>query len=190
MTIVLQTYDYILLQQKCLDIEIAQHFNQWKKFAIGLKKNTIAGEDLLQEVLVKMLENQRPKMEQLACEKKLFWYVNKALYRNAFNTSSTYSIKYDRYKNGWSEETDVYSIKSEEVWLGNRLNNEQLDAIIQMMSPIDSVILRLYAFKDFDYTHTSEHTGIPVDRLYKMVESAIKKVRKYAKSNTIKTDSR
>lgn len=190
MTIVLQTYDYILLHQNCLDIEISQHFNQWKKFAIGLKKNNIAGEDLLQEVLVKLLENQRPKLEELACQKKLFWYVNKALYRTAFNSSSSYSIKYERFKNKWSDDTDVYSMKSSDVWFGSRLDNEQLDALIQMMSPIDSVILRLYAFKDFDYTHTSEHTGIPVDRLYKMVESAIKKIRKYAKSNTIKTDSR
>ena len=168
-----------------MDIEIAQHFNQWKKFAIGLKKNKIAGEDLLQEVLTTMIENQREKMIELACQQKLFWYVNKAIYRNAFNTSSSFSIKYERFKKNWSDDTDVYTIKSDDVWLGSRIDNEQVDAYIQMMSPIDSVILRLYAFKDFDYQDVSRHTGIPVVKLYKMVESATKKIRKYAKSNTI-----
>ena len=148
-------------------------------------KDKIGGEDLLQEVLMKLVENQRPKLNELACEKKLFWYVNKALYRNAFNTSSSYSIKYQRFKKNWSTETDVYTMKSEDVWLGSRIDNEQLDAIIHMMPPIDSVILRLYAFKDFDYHHVSEHTGIPVVKLYKLVESAMKKIRKYAKYNTI-----
>ena len=170
--------------KKCIDIEVETHYKTWLRFARGLVKNTVNGQDLLGEVLLNVISKQRAKAEQLACEQKLFWYVNKAIYLTARNSTSRYSIQYTRYAKNWNENSNRHNEEPEEVWLGSRLDNEYLDAYISIMPQLDAIILRLYMLEDFDYKEVSERTGIPVKELYKLVENAINKIRRNAKPNS------
>lgn len=176
--------------ESCLDIELKQHMNTWKSYAIGLMRDRVKGEDLLGEILLKILDNQKTKAEQLACEKKLFWYVNKALWRGAINQSSSFAIKYTRYAKNWSDMSIKHEEEKDAPWLGSRIDNEYLDAYIQLMPQIDSVVLRLYMLDDFSYQKVSDETGIPVKDLYKLVERAINKIRKNVESKCAKRHPR
>ncbi len=173
--------------KNCLDIQLEKHYKTWLRFARGLVKNNVNGQDLLGEVLLNILSKQKAKAEQLACEEKLFWYVNKAIYLTARNSTSRYSIQYTRYANNWNENSNKHNEEREEVWLGSRLDNEYLDAYISLMPQLDAIVLRLYMLEDFDYNEVSERTGIPVKDLYKLVENAINKIRRNA--NTYRTTS-
>lgn len=153
-------------------------------------RDRVKGEDLLGEILLKILDNQKTKAEQLACEKKLFWYVNKALWRGAINQSSSFAIKYTRYAKNWSDMSIKHEEEKDAPWLGSRIDNEYLDAYIQLMPQIDSVVLRLYMLDDFSYQKVSDETGIPVKDLYKLVERAINKIRKNVESKCAKRHPR
>lgn len=169
--------------KKCLDIEVETHYKTWLRFACGLVKNNVNGQDLLGEVLLNVLSKQRAKAEQLACEQKLFWYVNKAIYLTARNSTSRYSIQYKRYAQKWNESSNKHNEERAEPWLGSRLDNEYLDAYIAIMPQLDAIVLRLYMLEDFDYSEVSKRTGIPVRELYKLVENAINKIRRNANSH-------
>lgn len=176
--------------KSCLDIQLEQHMNTWKSYAIGLMKDRIKGEDLLSETLLKVLDNQRHKAEVLACEEKLFWYVNKALWRGAINQSSSFAVKYTKYAKQWSDMSTKHEEERDAPWLGSRLDNEYLDAYIQLMPQIDAVVLRLYMMDDFSYQKVSDETGIPVKDLYKLVERAINKIKKNVESKCTKGNPR
>ena len=172
-----------------MDIQIEEHYKTWLRFACGLVKNSVNGQDLLGEVLLNIVSKQKAKAEQLACEEKLFWYVNRALYLTARNSTSRYSIQYKRYSNNWNENSNRHNEEPEEVWLGSRLDNEYLDAYISMMPQLDAIILRLYMLEGFDYKEVSKQTEIPVKELYKLVENAINKIRRNAKPNSAASNS-
>jgi len=176
--------------KSCLDIQLKQHMNTWKSYAIGLMKDRVKGEDLLSETLLKVLDNQREKAEVLACEEKLFWYVNKALWRGAINQSSSFAVKYTKYAKQWSDMSTKHEEERDAPWLGSRLDNEYLDAYIQLMPQIDAVVLRLYMMDDFSYQKVSDETGIPVKDLYKLVERAINKIKKNVESKCTKGSPR
>ncbi len=176
--------------KSCLDIQLEQHMNTWKSYAIGLMKDRIKGEDLLSETLLKVLDNQRHKAELLACEQKLFWYVNKALWRGAINQSSSFAVKYTKYAKQWSDMSTKHEEERDAPWLGSRMDNEYLDAYIQLMPQIDAVVLRLYMMDDFSYQKVSDETGIPVKDLYKLVERAINKIKKNVESKCTKGSPR
>jgi DNA-directed RNA polymerase specialized sigma24 family protein len=164
--------------------------NTWKSYAIGLMRDRVKGEDLLSEILLKILENQRVKAEELACEGTLFWYVNKALWRGAINQSSSFAIKYTRYTRNWSDMSKKHEEERETPWMGSRLDNEYLDAYIQLMPQIDAVILRLYMLDDFSYQKVSIETGIPIKDLYKLVEQAINKIKRNVEFKCTKVSPR
>ncbi len=166
------------LNPECLEIEIAKHFKTWRKFAQGLLKDKVKGEDLLSEVLLKILENQREKANELACSKQLYYYVNRAIYLAANDSSSRYAVKYLNYGKRWQSESNKHEQEREMPWLGSRLDNEYLDAYISTMSKIDSVVMRIYIMQDFNYAEVSEKTGIPVKDLYKLVENAVNKIKR------------
>ena len=149
----------------------------WRRFARGLVKNTVNGDDLLQETLLKCMENQGAKMHQLAESGHLFTYVNRCLYTMAIDSSSRYGMKYRKFATGWDTFSTQHEREPEQPWLGSRIDNEYLDAYISLMPDIDAIMLRLYIMDDFSYQKVSEHTGIPIKYLYKRVEKAIKKIR-------------
>ena len=176
--------------KSCLDIQLTQHMNTWRSYAIGLMKDRVKGEDLLSETLLKVLDNQREKAEHLACEEKLFWYVNKALWRGAINQSSSFAVKYTKYARNWADMSTKHEDERDAPWLGSRLDNEYLDAYIQLMPQIDAVVLRLYMMDDFSYHQVSKETDIPVKDLYKLVERAINKIKKNVESKCPKGSPR
>lgn len=88
-----------------------------------------------------------------------------------------YAQRYRKFAALWSTEADVSNMEPETPWIGARIDNEYLDAYIQLMPELDAVILRLYAMDDFKYDVVSKETGIPKRALYKMVENAVKKIR-------------
>lgn len=170
--------------KKCLDIEIEKHYKTWLRFASGLVKNNVNGQDLLSEVLLNVVSKQREKVERLACEQKLYWYVNRAIYLTARNSTSRYAIQYTRYSKHWNENSNRHNEEREEPWLGSRLDNEYLDAYISIMPQLDATILRLYMLDGFSYSEVSKRTGIPVKELYKLVENAINKIKRNVVTNS------
>lgn len=166
------------MTRECLDIEIEKHLKTWRKFAQGLLKDKVKGDDLLSEVLLKVLENQRDKANELACREELYYYINRAIYIAAFDSSSRYATKYLNYSKRWQSESTKHEQERDMPWLGSRIDNEYLDAYISTMSKIDAVVMRLYIMQDFSYTEVSKKTGIPVKDLYKLVENAVNKIKR------------
>ena len=164
-------------QDECLEISVAQHFPIWIKFATTLTRNTTNAKDLVSETLLKILENQRDKAEELACEDKLISYVNRAIYLMAIDDSSRYGMKYGQFAHRWNENDNAFDIEPDEPWLGSRLDNEFLDTYIQLMPEREAILLRLYMLDEFDYKDVSDKTNIPIKRLYKYISNALKKLR-------------
>ena len=162
---------------ECLEISVAQHFPIWIKFATTLTRNTTNAKDLVSETLLKILENQRDKAEELACEDKLISYVNRAIYLMAIDDSSRYGMKYGQFAHRWNENDNAFDIEPDEPWLGSRLDNEFLDTYIQLMPEREAILLRLYMLDEFDYKDVSDKTNIPIKRLYKYISNALKKLR-------------
>jgi RNA polymerase sigma factor (sigma-70 family) len=160
-----------------LDKSLTELMPVWRRFARGLVKSSVNGDDLLQETLLKCMENQGAKMHQLAESGHLFTYVNRCLYTMAIDSSSRYGMKYRKFATGWDTFSTQHEREPEQPWLGSRIDNEYLDAYISLMPDIDAIMLRLYIMDDFSYQKVSEHTGIPIKYLYKRVEKAIKKIR-------------
>ena len=163
--------------KKVIDTELEKHYPTWRKFARGLMRDPVKGDDLLSETLLKILENQRDKAEALAAEGKLFYYVNRSLYLMAIDPSGRFGVKYGKFARNWETLSDKHLDEPLTPWLGSRLDNEYLDAYINLMPQLDATILRLYMLEDFSYKEASKATGIPVKTLYKLVENAITKIK-------------
>lgn len=168
--------------KKVLDIELEKHYPTWRRFARGLTRDAVRGDDLLAETILKILENQREKAEALAAEEKLFYYVNRALYLMHIDPSGRFGVKYGKFARNWETLSDKHLDEPLAPWLGSRLDNEYLDAYINLMPQLDATILRLYMLDDFSYKDASKATGIPVKQLYKLVENAITKIKKNVQS--------
>ena len=140
--------------------------------------DAVKGDDLLSETLLKILENQREKAESLAAEGTLEFYVNRSLFLMAIDRSSRYHIKFSKFSRLWDEHSARHLEEPLAPWLGSRLDNEYLDAYINLMPQMDAVILRLYALPDFSYKDASAKTGIPIKTLYKLVENALTRIKK------------
>jgi len=163
--------------EQCLEYAVAEHLPTWIKFASTLTRNHTNAKDLVSETLLKILENQRDKAEELACEDKLISYVNRAIYLMAIDDSSRFGMKYMQFAQKWNENDNAFDIEPDEPWLGSRLDNEFLDAYIQLMPEREAILLRLYMLDEFDYKDLSDKTNIPIKRLYKYIQNALKKLR-------------
>lgn len=163
---------------KNLETEITRLLPKWRSHARGLMTDSTRGDDLLSETLLKILENQRAKAEELAVSGTLEFYVNRSLFLMAIDRSSRYHIKFSKFSRGWDEYSSKHLEEPLTPWLGSRLDNEYLDAYISLMPQTDAVILRLYALPDFSYSDASKKTGIPVKKLYKLVENALTRIKK------------
>lgn len=161
-----------------INIELRKHLPIWQRFASGLMRDRVKGDDLLSETLLKILENQGDKLCQLASDGGLFAYVNRSLYLMAIDKSSRYGIKYRSFEERWLTESTAHEKERDAPWLGSRLDNEYLDAYISMMPELDATMLRLYMMTDFSYQKCSQETGIEVKTLYKLVEKAINKIKR------------
>jgi DNA-directed RNA polymerase specialized sigma24 family protein len=78
--------------KECLDSAVRDAMPAWYKFALSLTRNETNAKDLVSEALVKILENQREKAEELACENRLMSYVHRAIYLMAIDDSSRYGL--------------------------------------------------------------------------------------------------
>jgi RNA polymerase sigma factor (sigma-70 family) len=161
-----------------LEAEIKRMYPTWRRYARGLIGSQAKGDDCLNETLLKLLENQREKAEELAKLGTLEFYVNRALYLMATDSSSRYHVKYSKFGRKWDCESTRHLGEPVPVWMGSRVDNEYLDAYISLMPELDAVVLRLYMFEDFSYKEASRVTGIPVKELYRLVENAINKIKK------------
>ena len=161
-----------------LDAEIKRIYPTWRRYARGLVGSQAKGDDCLNETLLKILENQREKAAELAAAGTLEFYVNRALYLMATDSSSRDHINYSKFGKKWDCESSRHLGEPVPVWMGSRLDNEYLDAYISLMPELDAVILRLYMFEDFSYKEASRVTGIPVKELYRLVENAINKIKR------------
>jgi DNA-directed RNA polymerase specialized sigma24 family protein len=95
----------------------------------------------------------------------------------AIDDSSRFGMKYIQFAQKWNENDNAFDIEPEEPWLGSRLDNEFLDAYIQLMPEREAILLRLYMLDEFDYKDLSDKTNIPIKRLYKYIQNALKKLR-------------
>jgi DNA-directed RNA polymerase specialized sigma24 family protein len=170
------------VEKNKLDTELAANYPRWTKLARGLMRDRAKGDDLLAETLLKILENQRDKAEALAAEGKLSYYVDRSLYLMAIDPTSRFGVKYGKFSRGWSEFSEKHLDEPNAPWLGSRLDNEYIDAYINLMPQLDAVVLRLYILDDFSYKEASKATGIPIKTLYKLVENAINKIKRNVQS--------
>jgi DNA-directed RNA polymerase specialized sigma24 family protein len=163
---------------KNLDREINRMYPTWRKYASGLLGSQVRGDDCLNETLLKLLENQRAKAEELAKAGTLEFYVNRALFLMATDSTSRYHVKYSKFGKRWDDHSERHLGEPVPVWMGSRIDNEYLDAYISLMPELDATILRLYMLDDFSYKEASKKTGIPIKELYRLVESAINKIKR------------
>ena len=173
----LQIYVQKVQQRDELDNEVAKRYAHWRKLAIGLERDVVRGEDLLSETLLKIFDRHRDAALDVTRRGKLDEYVRRSMYLMKIGKYTKFAIKYKRFATMWSCEVNTDVIEPEPPFIGARLDNEYIDAYISLMPELDAVILRLYAMPDFKYDNVAKETGIPKRTLYKLVESAIKKIR-------------
>ena len=66
-------------QRELLNTLVNRHFAQWRENAIRLERDTVRGEDLLSETLLKIFDKHRSQAEEVAGRGKLYEYVNRSL---------------------------------------------------------------------------------------------------------------
>jgi DNA-directed RNA polymerase specialized sigma24 family protein len=155
-----------------LDREINKYYAEWQRTArTQYPGNKDKADELLHEVLVKLLESDREKIEAIIKRKKLKQYVsNKIRFMATFSNSSfNYKLlKYDRIR------TDLnYDIQEDFTSaIPVRLFNEQIDIYISRLPFFERELLLLYALDDFSYQKLSEETNISRSYLYRTIENA------------------
>lgn len=167
---------------------ISVHMPTWRKHARGMMHDDVKGDDLLSETLLKLFENQNERLEEIAMNGNLFAYVNRAIFLMATDSTSRFHVKYRFNEIHFDDQKIKFENESDPTWIGSRIENEYLDAYISLMPEIEAIMLRLYMMDGFSYKVLSKETGIPIRDLYKIVETAINKIRRNVKTRRSSTN--
>jgi RNA polymerase sigma factor (sigma-70 family) len=149
-------------------------YEQHRRLAINLcGGNVYEADDLLHDTLLCIFENK-------STIKNSEHYINHALKIAHWSNRSHYHNTIRKFNQMSDEPTEsqLRDFESVEVWLGDRITNEQLDILISRLPMLEREVFYLYALNDFSYQTLSDETGIPKKALYNFVKYAKNEIRK------------
>lgn len=165
-------------QSTVISKSFSQHYDYWFGTAIKIARNRDEASDLLHEVLSQVLVN--PKCESLCESGDIKHYVPSAIVKSYYSSTSQFHILHRQFARVCTELNGAaIADTSDDVWMGARLDNEQLDIVISRLPDLERDIFRLYIFDDFDAQVISKETGIPVEVIYRLINYSKTKIRKY-----------
>lgn len=152
--------------------EFERCYKEWRRVAHSVVRADL-GDELLHDTLLKILEADKEKLQDIFERGKLNNYVSNSIRINARSTNSSFNYtlrKYDRLR------TDInadYLLVSDDVKnIAMRLESEQLDIFISRLPYFERELFFLYALDGFSYQALSEETGIPIAYLYRTIKAA------------------
>lgn len=155
-----------------LDKEIQVHYKEWQRLArIEFPGRLDLADDLLHEVLLKILEMDKVKIRDIIKRKKFKQYVSNCIrfMARCSNSSFNYSVfKFEKLRTELVEDIQQDFTSSIPV----RIFNEQLDIYISRLPFFERELLLLYALDGFNYERLSKETNISVSYLYRTISNA------------------
>ncbi len=175
----------------CVSYEISVHYKSWLAKANGLTHDKNKANDLVHEVLTRLLDRPTQDVEDIVCRGKVRQYVDRALWLSWHSSRSDYATRYRKYYELITDK-EVDEARQDETWLGHLIDGEYLYSAIGRLNEHDAILLRLYSKPDFDYKKLSADTGIPYPYLRLSIHRALKRIRNYvqlqrASSNSTRT---
>lgn len=152
--------------------DIVKHYDEWRRHALRLAKDTNKADDLLHEVLLKVFTK-----DDLEHVRDINKYVGRSITIAFISPRSAYNYKFTRISN-MMVELNYSSIEVDTTDYSARINNEQLDIYIGMLPFFEREVFYLYALNDFSYDKLSLETGIPKKVLQRAVCKAKEKLTK------------
>lgn len=152
--------------------EINKRYKEWRRVAQTVVRADMADE-LLHDTLLKILEKDKDKLQDIHARGKLNNYVSNSIRLNGRSTNSSYNyvrIRFEKIRNDITEADSFIDDVNESV--GMRLENEQLDIFISRLPYFERELFFLYALDDFSYQKLSAATGIPLAYLYRTIQKA------------------
>ena len=150
--------------------EFDKCYNEWRRVAHSVVRADVADE-LLHDTLLKILESDKDKMQDIHNRGKLNNYVSNAIRLSARSTNSSFNYtlrRFEKIRNDLKD--DIIDDVNKSV--GMRLENEQLDIFISRLPYFERELFFLYALDDFSYQALAKETGIPLAYLYRTIQKA------------------
>lgn len=156
-----------------MNISKAQ-YEQHRRLAVNLcGGNVYEADDLLHDTLLCIFDNGneiRNTEHYINHALKIAYWSNRSHYHNTIRKFNQMSDE--------PSESQLKDYEAVEVWLGDRITNEQLDILISRLPFFEREVFYLYALNDFSYNDLSIDTGIPKKVLYNAVKYAKNEIKK------------
>jgi RNA polymerase sigma factor (sigma-70 family) len=165
--------------------EIDRCYPEWRRVAATVTRQDLADE-LLHDTLLKILESDKDKLQEIHDRGKLNNYVSNAIRLNAKCTNSSFNYKNRKFDRLRTEIKETCWIAHDDFKnIAMRLQSEQLDIFISRLPYFERELFFLYALDEFSYQKLSEETGIPINYLYRTIKKAKTTLR-----NSLKNDDK
>ena len=172
------------------NLELERHYKEWQRLCHELlPAHKDLADDLLHDTLMKILESDSDKMDDIIKRGKIHAYVTSALRLAAYSSKSSFNYSFMKFSRLAVELTgditdDLSSVIAQrlekeqlDIFI-SRLEKEQLDIFISRLPFFERELLFLYALDGFSYGQLSKETGIPKPYLYQTIKNAKKILRK------------
>jgi len=158
--------------------EIEKHYKEWQKLCHELlPAHKDLADDLLHDTLMKIIEADQDKLEDIIQRGKIHAYVTSALRLAAYSSNSSFNYSFMKFAR-MAEELNGDIPDDLSSVIAQRIGKEQLDIYISRLPFFERELLFLYALDGFSYGQLSKETGIPKPYLYQTIKNAKKILRK------------
>jgi DNA-directed RNA polymerase specialized sigma24 family protein len=156
--------------------EIDTHYKDWQRLAVNIcKGDKYLADDLLHDTIARLIE--REKFRELVDHGNLDHYMRLSLVRSYMFKNSSFNTLMQSNSIEFNDSL-VDHLKAK-TWIGARLDNEQIDIAINKLTFFQKEVFLLWSLEGFEYKELSDHTGIPIEDLYKATRQAKKHLRKW-----------
>lgn len=160
----------------CLNNVIALQYNRLLTIAKNISGKKDIAADLLHHVVISMYQNS--EINNICSRGEIEKYCIAAM-RTAFTQRSSSFWRQQEIKH----RADLADIpEHQNTDHSGRIFNENADSLISRLPEIETELMRLYSLPGFSAQELSQETGIPIDYIYKRIETAKRKLRRYVNS--------
>jgi DNA-directed RNA polymerase specialized sigma24 family protein len=149
---------------------VNKEYDFWYRFAWKITRDENAAGDLLHDTLDRSI---RGKTFADICAREE--------HRNYITSAMLLSYHAGHYKKQFRQEVVEFTTKHDQQdipWLGARIDNEQLDVIINKLLPeFDRDLFEVHLINGFSLTKTAKLTGIPKSYIKRNIQYSLEKIR-------------
>lgn len=156
-----------------IDQCIKQHYEHWQILARKVCRGRFDYNELLHDTLERVLQN-KDKVSELLADGKMNNYVCGAIRLAASSGRSSFAAQ---NKHELTRSTNEVPDLVDQPWMGARLDNETLDALISRLKPEDAELYRDYILPGFSYDQRASELKTPKKSLYKRIIKITNEIR-------------